>query len=259
MKIVLEKKDIRNIELEDFTFMSCGYYDGVIIFNVDDEYELLDEEDEIIIEISGIYQITSRYGPERGSFSGKLIIYKDDELFSELEEGKIFADFIELNCSVGSTFKVDTSSTLSENIHYLTSLEKETLGDNGDSVFNWEEFLDNEDLLNELEPEIKKIISDSEDDELKDELKDVDNIFDILDIEGFLSVEGIIDDDKKYPKFNEKYDNTLGKIMFPYFKKEFDDYVFEVESDGEYSISGEPGEKVMKGCTIINYAYIYLK
>ena len=129
MKIMLEKKDIRSIKLEDFTFKDLAGYSAGMIFDVDDNYELIDEENQIIIEIKGSYHNKGTYTGGRGHFSGELFIYKDDEIFSELENGRLRADLIELDCDIGgdagSTFKVDMSLTLSENINNLIDLENE--------------------------------------------------------------------------------------------------------------------------------------
>ena len=251
MKIVLEKKDIRNIELEDFTFRDYGGLSAGIIFYVDDEYELLDEEDKITIEIEGTYRNEGIHTGGSGWFSGKLIIYKDDELFSELEEGKIFADFIKLDCNAGGgdSFKVNTSEPLSYNISSFIYDEHETFYDIEYSAFNWIEFLDNKDLISKLIPELEKIFPDES---IKSISEDAENLV------NFLDEKGIISNDDIEPEFNADYDNTLGKIMFPYFKKEFDGYVIENE-DGGFSISGEPGRKDKNSGVNINDVYIYLK
>lgn len=251
MKIILEKKDIRSIKLEDFTFKDLAGYSAGMIFDVDDNYELTDEEDQIIIEIEGSYHNKGLHTGGRGYFYGELIIYKDDKIFNELEEGRLRADHIMLKCSIGgdsgSTFKVDTSLTLSENIDKLTSLEDSVFYGNYDcSAFDWVFFLrDHEDLVSKLKSEIKKIIPNKPIPE---------NIRDLVD---FLEEQGIIDNDKYSPCLDEKYDNTLGKIIMPYFKRDFDDYVFE-DNDGRFSISGEPGDEDENEGVDINNAYIYV-
>lgn len=251
MKIILEKKDIKCIELEDFTFKDLVGYPAGMIFDVDDKYELTDEEDQFIIEIEGSYHNEGIHTGGRGRFSGKLFIYKDDDIFSELEEGRLRADLIELDCDVGgdagSTFKVDTSLTLSENIDKLTNLEDSVFYGNYDcSAFDWVIFLrDHKDLVSTLKSEIKKIIPNKP---IPENIRDLVN---------FLEEQGIINNDKYRPRFDEKYDNTLGNIIMPYFKRDFDDYVFEY-NDGRFYISGEPGDEDENWGVDINNVYIYL-
>lgn len=246
MKIILDKKDIKSIEIEDFTFRDYGGLSAGIVFDVDnDSIEVIDEEDKIKIKIEGSYENEGIHADGRGQFSGKLIIYKDDELFEELEKGRLLADYIDIDFSAGGgdPFTVYSDHGLSFNIFCFIDDERQVFNDYDHSAFNWTEFLNNKELLSKLIPELKKMFPD------KSISEDVDNLV------NFLEEQEIIDTHEYNPEFNEKYDNTLGKIIFPYFKKEFDGYVFE-DDDGGFSISGEPGDE--KDGTTINYTYIYI-
>ena len=108
MKIILDKKDIKSIEIEDFTFRDYGGLSAGIIFDVDnDSIEVIDEEDKIKIKIEGSYENEGIHADGRGQFSGKLIIYKDDELFEELEKGRLLADYIDIDFSDSEIYTDD--------------------------------------------------------------------------------------------------------------------------------------------------------
>lgn len=218
VNIILEENDIKKVVIDtiDIDNRPAGY-DHVQLSDID-VYDIIDDDDIITIEVFGNFD-RDGYSSQSGKFEGKLIINKDDALLEEIANKKIIIDEIDIDLTGGNdSYSADINDTLSENVEDLRDAEDEAAGDAfgcAPSVLQWKYVLNNEKLI----PELKKVLKNEFPNESFDELN-VDELIKKLD-----ELE-VLDADEYDPSFNEDYDDTIGKVILPYFIKEFTDIDF---------------------------------
>lgn len=203
-----------------------------------EHFTVKENEDEIEIKVTGTFKIwpycnyDNDYG-DRGTFEGTLTIDKDEEYENELKDKTLQIDYADVLYTFKVTpFEPDESATLSKNIEKLESLYNSI--DFADDEFLWKDLFKDEKLREKVIEELNKQSS----------YNDFDNI-DLL-VETLEKLEIIKED--TYLGFNEKYDDTFGKIILPYFINKYDKYEIKLEDgaetlEGYTDVDNENGEK----------------
>lgn len=242
--ISLEQSDIKSIELDDIEY-SDGYYHYYISFDNIEVNDIQDNNDNFLILISGHFN-KGGWSIGSGTFKGKLIIYKNDELLEELANHKLEADYMEFYFRFGEgEFEPDADLTLSENVENLIDESNETCGD-GNFGIDWYGVISEKSkplLLDKL-----KQLFPTENFENLDEF-DSWNRDSVI---GKLQDLDIITD----WSFNDKFDDSLGKIILPDFIEHYTGYTFDdPDLDLTWEIEGKPYSS--NNDVDFSYAYIY--
>lgn len=218
INVELNENDIKRIEIDDHEYSDSVGYDAYISFDVDDTYEVINDEDKIIIKVRGKFENEGFHEDGDGRFEGSLYISAED-LLESYSKKIIPVNNIYLSCTFGgnNTFNVDTSRGLSYNLEQLIETEEPAFRGNFESNFKWIELLDNESLQKELIPVLNDVLNDNFNDLNTEELVDKLNELDVIDVHEYC------------PTFNEEYDNNIGKVIMSYFAKDWDGYVPELD------------------------------